>query len=437
MQTEPNNGDFKNDSNNSLLLNQNFIVYINTLSDSIKEFCKVSKNANKNKNMLIYLSDLEINNAENILKEINKNEVKNNNKINSMNVIIEELKDILFKFKTNFLSEENNLQNFFEDVKVLFKKMKEKRNEVIANNIKNSSNSSSKRRNISIYAPSQSNAYAPLKKKDIISYNRNTSEINDNTKNKIISLSSFSQRLDNDNKNVRYNKTRYINYGIGRKARTVNKTRYTSSDEPKSIFENNSYSLSNPRKKSAGNIIIDSKSQNLEIQKLKLLNKKLSNELKHCKSKILKRDNNALEDSIKNSSNNLEKDKIILSLQKEIIQNDKNSIELINICNNYKSRINELTDENKKLKQINLLIKKKSSDEITNTNNNDNKDIDYNKFSLKINNLVKENKRLKNNIDELKLKNYNSSKSEFNCQSVGDFNLNNNNIYENEMQKKN
>ena len=55
---------------------------------------------------------------------------------------------------------------------------------------------------------------------------------------------------------------------------------------------------------------------------------------------------------------------MIQSLQKEKIQNDKNYIKLINNCNNYKSKLNKLMDENKKLKQINLLIKKKTDSDI-------------------------------------------------------------------------
>ena len=148
-----------------------------------------------------------------------------------------------------------------------------------------------------------------------------------------------------------------INYGNDRKSKTVNKT-VSFNDEFMNSLENNSNSESNLGKKNSMKRSIDVKSQNLEIQKLKLLNKKLTNELKKCKSIILKRDNNALEVSINNSSRKLEKDKMIQSLQKEKIQNDKNYIKLINNCNNYKSKLNKLMDENKKLKQINLLIKK-------------------------------------------------------------------------------
>ena len=266
MQTQPNYGYFKNNSSHSLLLDTDFIAYINTLNDSIKEFCKVSKNANKNKRMLINLSELEVNNAENILNEMNKNEVKNNSKIYLMN-IIDQLKDILLKFQTNFISEENNLQNFFEDVKVLFKNMKEKRKELIVN-IKNSSSSTTNRRNLSIYAPSQSNANVPLKKENILGNKCNASEFNFNIQNINNSLSNFCQRLDNGNKTVRHNKTMNINYGNDRKSKTVNKT-VSFNDEFMNSLENNSNSESNLGKKNSMKRSIDVKSQNLEIQNKK------------------------------------------------------------------------------------------------------------------------------------------------------------------------
>ena len=61
---------------NEVIFNDEFIEYINTLSDSIKEFYKVSKNVNKNKNMLMNLSESEINKIDSILNNILKEKKK-------------------------------------------------------------------------------------------------------------------------------------------------------------------------------------------------------------------------------------------------------------------------------------------------------------------------------------------------------------------------
>ena len=57
MKTEPNSKNVKKIQFNDVFFNDEFITYINTLSDSIKEFHKVSKNVNKNKKLLISLAE--------------------------------------------------------------------------------------------------------------------------------------------------------------------------------------------------------------------------------------------------------------------------------------------------------------------------------------------------------------------------------------------
>ena len=107
-----NNEENKNKSNklniNKNSLSSEFINYINTLSDSIKEYHKVSKNTNQNKNILIR----ELENRLNLYK------FNDNNFLNKY-------KEEFYKLKLNIISDNNNLFFFFEDAKVIFQKMRE------------------------------------------------------------------------------------------------------------------------------------------------------------------------------------------------------------------------------------------------------------------------------------------------------------------------
>ena len=91
-----------------LAFNDEFVSYINSLSDSIKEYFKVTSNINKNKNILI--NSLE--------SELNSLEIPNN--------ISKKLNDTISVLKMEINSADNNLSLFFEDMKIIFKKMKEK-----------------------------------------------------------------------------------------------------------------------------------------------------------------------------------------------------------------------------------------------------------------------------------------------------------------------
>ena len=98
-----------NSNQNKLLFNDEFVSYINSLSDSIKEYFKVTSNVNKNKNILINSLENELN----PLIEFQSNESK-------------KIKDTISLLKLEINSDEKNLSLFFEDMKILFKKMKVK-----------------------------------------------------------------------------------------------------------------------------------------------------------------------------------------------------------------------------------------------------------------------------------------------------------------------
>ena len=125
MKTEPSQNNSKKININNSKKDDGFINLINILSDSIKEYYKVTKNANKNENILTNRAQKEINNFELYLK----NNLKlNDEKIKLFNGNINK---ILNNLDLNITSNENNLTFFFEDAKIIFKKMKDERQEII------------------------------------------------------------------------------------------------------------------------------------------------------------------------------------------------------------------------------------------------------------------------------------------------------------------
>ena len=426
MKTEPNTKNVKKKQINDVFFNDEFIAYINTLSDSIKEFHKVSKNVNKNKKLLISLAEEEVLLSESYLNKL-KEEI-NYEDINSLSGIIEKLKDIFNKLQLNVISEEKNLIYFFGDAQILFKKMKEKRQELIMK-LKKRSNSTSKNNSVLPFSSSHNNAditFTKMQSGGSDYYNH--SEFDYSIKN--IKTNESNSRYNNTNNNMNSNK-RTID-DRARKSKTLNKDRESTNtnDEYCDNSENNRKSyVSNS--KLPENKIIDVKSQNVEIEKLKILNKKLCLELKKCKNKHLETRNNVFENTLKNETNNIniiiqDKEKIISGLKEDINKKNKKCIELIETLNKYKKEMEKTKEENNKLKNI----------------NNNNQNIDKN-LKIKLNSLIKENSILKNNIEELKLNNYNSTRSEYNSKlSIKkDLDFDGNNIdssieKENELLKK-
>jgi hypothetical protein len=124
MKTEPNKKipNKFNLNSNECYLNDDFVKYINSLSDSIKKYNKVSNNIiNINKTILVNTIEKELNSPESIF---NINNIAYNN-IQSNNEISTKIYENFTKLKENVNSEEINLKKFFEDAKIIFKKMKD------------------------------------------------------------------------------------------------------------------------------------------------------------------------------------------------------------------------------------------------------------------------------------------------------------------------
>ena len=420
MKTEANESYRQISKFKEIILDDEFIGYINTLSDSIKEFYKVSKNVNKNINILFKLAEDELNNSESVINSFLRQQI-NINDISSISGINERLRDILGNLQMNLLSEEKNINFFFEDAKLLFKNMKEKRQQLIMK-LKKRSNSAKKTNYSSIFSKSNYNTDVRKTYNEIDKMNK--SEVNCNIKNIKNSISFCNNmRLNNPMKET----------NTSRKSKTVNKLSdnddYFEKNETDKTDTNDTFKNQNI----SGSRLIDTKSQTIEIEKLRMLNRKLCMELKKCKSKANESGNN-FDNSFKKGSNvNMilqEKEYIISNLKDEMNNNNKKNMDLIN---NLKLEIKRLKEENNKLKQ---------QMEINRQNNNDKGSDKI--MTMKINNLLKENKILKNNVEQLRTNTFNAC-SEYNT-NLGlfkkDLNLglnNNNNILQdktNEMLKK-
>jgi len=354
---------------NEDFLNDDFVKNINTLSDSIKEYYKVTKNTNQNKTILLNAIEKKLNESESISNILFSENNEDYNNVQSYNEVSKKIIEFFIKLKENINSDQRNLFSFFEDAKIIFKKLKDYRQEYIQNKIKKQRLSYSfkekKNKNMS------PNIYHKINN---IQNQYQNSEINFNNfeiqKNRVYPLTN---RIENNNNFDKQNlRTMIQKENISDDSYKMNKT--SDSKKIKKYTDNNKFLN--------------------EIEKLKNINKKyefnirrLNLDLKKYQSEleILKKArsfNNILSKTNEENDNNqiiqdelsINKDKIISSLKSEIEKNNKKYSDLFN---NYR----KLQEENKRL-------------QIKNGPNNN----IYNK----LNNLIKENIKLKNNIELLR-----------------------------------
>ena len=389
MKTEPDDRLSQKRQLNKTINDDNFVNLINILSDSIREYFKVTINVNKNESILLNSCKKEINNSESIINNILSEEI-NNSKINSYNSVINTLREILKNLQLNILSNQKNLTFFFEDAKVLFKKMKEERQKLIIN-IQKRVKSTQK-----------------LKEFSNLSYKINNfnsiSEINQ--KFNIISK-------DNDNTRKQQNtltNARKYNLKINEKEQKIPSKSFNKGKDENLLEEND---LNNNSFHTRGNN--NANQQNKEIGRLTKLNKnyelqikKLNMELKNIQNK-----NNIVNSPLKNEKQN--KDKLILSLRENLKKNNLKYNQLLNNYNSSQNLLKKLQDENNQLKL----------NRYSTSSNNDAKNTDQDNLSNKIKYLMKENNILKNQLDSLNKFNL-TTKSDINFSLANkDENLNN------------
>ena len=320
---------------------QEYFSYLNSLLISIKKFYKVVKNIANNQNYLINGAEEKLNIHQSFLDKILKKEI-NFNEMNSINIFIKNLKDFFNKIKTNISLEEKNISFFFDDVKLLFTKIKGKyleiKNEKRQRSIETTNNELLKKKYIN-YSDFNTNI------KDIYNFTlQNNSSPNRKLVNKELSYSFRHEKNNRSQKNVKYNL----------------------------LLKNK---------------INEERCHNNEND-LTFKNRNVSNEL------------NSFTYNLENSTNdynNKNKDKLILSLKEERKIANKKINELIKNLNNCKKEIEKLNKEIISLKHSDLSIRNYS-------NSKNNNKSQKNQLKIKINGLIKENNILEQNILKIKPK---------------------------------
>ena len=354
---------------NNMIKDGKIVNLINTLSDSIKEYYKVTKNVNRNEIILMNIWKQELNNCESIMNNI-LNEGFKFNSIDFYNNSINQLTKILEKIHLNIQFNEKNLSFFFEDAKILFKKLKEQRQELVLNIQRRGNSTSGRREAIFHTEKKRNNAYI----------NSDIQAISNSLPNE--NRMTF-RRYSLKNNNLFKNKNTIAIDWSNKKARSHEK-QSANQDE---IFEEVKYGNNN----SALYKEADINNKDKEIERLDNLNKKYLLYIKKLNIE-LKKYQSQKNTNLITYTENKSKDKLISSLKENIKLNNLKYNQLMDNLNNSNNLVKHLTDENRKLKSNSPALK-----------NNDTKNSEQNRsFIIKINNLLKENNILKNKIEKMK-----------------------------------
>ena len=307
------------------LFNEEFIGYINSLSKAILDFYKVSTNIHSNKDLLINYGKNELINSNNLINA--------NNDLNSVLIeLTQSLNEIFNKLDFNNKSQENNLSNFFADAKILFKRLREKRQEILSkmqsytqrgknsdfpNSLKNSIN----KRNKTLDHPMNTDMTA----KSFHNINLDKMEnVSDFSKNKSVNLTEENgMKLDDKRTKSQHRQRMLIN------------EQYFNNENNTGVNAISEFGIKTPTL-NMNNIYNNNFNK---INQMNLINKKNSSDFAKNKQK-----------GINNKNINLlitEKDKVISKLKEEI--NNINKKHLI-ILNKYKKDLSIFMNENKQLK---------------------------------------------------------------------------------------
>jgi len=390
---------------NTSIFDDGFISLINALSDSIKEFYKVSKyNISETSSFISYCEE------EGQSMSLLINEILNNNqfeRISEFNEKIDKINEIISQLQNNANSNEQNLNLFFQDAKTLFKKMKMKRKEnLIDKNRNNMSQMANERINDSMSCINNNKNINVIKNE----YNQNSFiAINKVYSQIVILLNKFSQfnniigeiniGASNDFSILRNNIKKQLDLMMNmvKNFFATNKSMITK------FYDNSSYDMINEEKKER------SKSQSnnnyKEIEKLKLRIQMSDNKIKELTNQLntyrkinynnnirssketYETEPNKREFEINNNNLNLkiikmeqmirEKDNLIMNLKNKGTTNIYNNNSNANMNNFMKQKDNQILNLQKRLnlyqQQISILNGKITS--LSNIIVNKNKEI--------------------------------------------------------------
>ena len=171
-----------------------FVSLINRLNESIKEYYKVTKNNITDASSVLSFYEDQGKSIQELLEQIMNQ--SGSVEINDMVEQFSKINDIMTQLQINAFSNEKNLNLFFEDAKILFRKMKMKRKQKIIELINNNIDA-----NISINKKNILN--------DSFSNSFNKVESNFLKKNKILQEQMSYKKINVDNKNTKPN-TRFL-----------------------------------------------------------------------------------------------------------------------------------------------------------------------------------------------------------------------------------
>ena len=318
---------------NDAVINDEFVNYINSLSDSIREYYKVSKNISKNKTILVNSIENDVNLSESILRNEDNATI---NKAQSIANLTENMKNNLSKLKLNANSGDKNLIHFFEDAKAIFKKMKDKRKLLLQNRMK-------KQRSSHTFHDAH-------KGKDLTPdlYRKfNNTPIHQNK----MQLSQINYHFEDTDEPININNRKVLSEM--KKLKNMNRKYELSIKSLELKLKKCQSELENMRRSSSRNNIKFPSLDDIESEKSQLI-----------QSELL-----------------LNKDKMIVSLKIDI---EKNKIKYADLNHSYikcQLEVKKLQEENNRLKNS---YKSESN------------------YSERLNELIKENNHLKNNIEILK-----------------------------------
>lgn len=327
-----------------------FVSLINNLNESIKEYYKVSKNNINEANSILLSYEQQAQDILNLMQHIIN--TSSNEKLEVLFSQIPKVLEVITQMKINASSNNNNLNMFFDDAKILFKNMKSKRKEKL-NEINNINNQ---------YIQTSSDSYAN-------SFNLDK----ENLKSKIIGNNKIVKPIntDNNSNNAILNNINMIYTRILKMLTNFNEFNYMISKV--NIEESNKFNnLQNGVKKEFENLYYFLK-KNLG----KMTNKSLIQN-KSC-TNLNEQGINPRSKSIQSNRGNIEK-------LKQLNETYKNKInELNNILIGYKSKTREL-----EIKNNNLRMQLKNAEQLKMNfpnNMNENNLINNN---LGFNNIIKQ-----------------------------------------------
>ena len=388
------------------LYEEEFINLINSLNESIKEYYKVSKHNIKETNNFLSIFEKEWKEMEKPLKE----EIQKNSSEDIKKIIIKvsQSQNIITQIQKNSSANEQNLSLFFNDAKKIFKKMKEKRNENLANkqfrakSLRNHTingnldfqNDKNNKSVISIiikkilYYLNQFKDYNEIvgkvsnkEKYNFINLQKSIYEVLENFQRNNNRLLNGNDPLNNDQLNYLFEENPKENINITKITNTYNKE----------------ISILNNKIKELSETIQNYNIENLEIKKIDELKKKIEEQL-----------NKTNENTNDNTNINSEKQNDLEKMVLNIIDNNKNLNSKLNKLKSDIQKKNEIIKNlnlnNSKLKQDLLnkdnIIQKKDYEIMTLTQDNQ---LDNNAYQRTDKLLNKElgNKNLNVNISNI------------------------------------